>query len=123
VVHFSGKARKMNHIPPFFASKASNTYVVTKKNKIILPSRCDNFSEKLSLCKMMTMKNQMPYYFRMFIALGYMVAGIISLTTPLAQQFLESKLYGMLLGILLFGYGLFRAYRNQKQWDVLNHEK
>jgi hypothetical protein len=25
VVHFSGKARKMNHIPPFFASEASTT--------------------------------------------------------------------------------------------------
>jgi hypothetical protein len=24
VVHFSGKARKMNHLPPFFASEASN---------------------------------------------------------------------------------------------------
>ncbi|MDZ7877227.1 MAG: hypothetical protein U5L45_06130 [Saprospiraceae bacterium] len=24
MVHFSGKARKMNHIPPLFASEASN---------------------------------------------------------------------------------------------------
>ena len=70
----------------------------------------------------MTMKNQMPYYFRMFIALGYIVAGIISLTTPLAVRLLESKLYGMLLGVLLLSYGLFRAYRNQKRWDTKDYE-
>lgn len=72
---------------------------------------------------MMTMKNQMPYYIRMFIALGYVVGGIICLTTPFAAQRLESKFYGMMLGVVLLSYGLFRAYRNQKQWDVMNHEK
>jgi uncharacterized membrane protein HdeD (DUF308 family) len=81
-----------------------------------------NISEKLSLWKMMTMKNQMPYYIRMFIALGYIVGGTICLTTPIAENALDSKKYGMLLGVLLIVYGLFRAYRNQKQWDTPNRE-
>jgi uncharacterized membrane protein HdeD (DUF308 family) len=68
------------------------------------------------------MKNHIPYYIRMFIALGYIVGGIICLTTPLAEMALESKKYGLLLGVLLIVYGLFRAYRNQKRWDAPNRE-
>ena len=66
------------------------------------------------------MNNQMPYYIRMFLALAYIVLGIVVLSSDFYQI---GKKYSMLFGALLIGYGIFRAYRNQKKWDVLKHER
>jgi uncharacterized membrane protein HdeD (DUF308 family) len=69
------------------------------------------------------MKSQMPFYFRMFLALGYIILGIVALTTPAGELMTGSKVFGMVFGILVIIYGIFRAYRNVKRWDTLNHEK
>ena len=68
------------------------------------------------------MNNQMPYYFRMFVALAYIFAGLYVLTTKYVENRLESKEMSMIFGALLLIYGLFRGYRNQKSWDKPNRE-
>jgi hypothetical protein len=68
------------------------------------------------------MKNQAPYYFRMFIALGYIVLGVIFLTSKGGELLLGSKTMSLLLGGACIVYGLFRMFRNQKKWDKTNFE-
>ncbi len=69
------------------------------------------------------MKNQLPFYFRMFLALAYIVMGLIILTTPAGEYMTGRKSFGMVFGALCIIYGVFRGYRNIKKWDTLNHEK
>ena len=64
----------------------------------------------------------MPYYFRMFVALAYILAGLFVMTTKYVEVRLESKEMSMIFGALLLIYGLFRGYRNQKSWDKPNRE-
>ena len=68
------------------------------------------------------MKNQLPFYFRMFIALGYIILGIVAITTPAGEMMTGRKSYGIAFAVLCIGYGIYRAYRNVKKWDTMNHE-
>ena len=72
---------------------------------------------------MVVMKNRLPYYFRMFVALGYLVIGYMALMTPAGEVITGRKEWGMVLGIGCIVYGLFRAYRNVKMWDKPDHEE
>jgi hypothetical protein len=72
---------------------------------------------------MNVMNNQLPYYFRMFVALGYIVIGVIALTTNAGEMMTGSKAFGMAFAFGCIAYGLFRAYRNQKKWDKPTHEE
>lgn len=62
-------------------------------------------------------KNMLPFYFRMLIALGYMVIGIIMLTTEAGLVMTGNKSFGWVFGIGCIVYGLFRMYRARKGLD------
>lgn len=68
------------------------------------------------------MKNQLPYYFRMFIALGYIVIGGIVLTTNAGEVLTGNRTFGFVFAFACIVYGIFRAYRNIKKWDKPSHE-
>jgi hypothetical protein len=70
-----------------------------------------------------TMNNQVPYYIKMFLALGYIAIGIIVLTSDAGVALTGRKEYAFAFGALCIIYGIYRAYRNQKKWDETNHEK
>ena len=72
---------------------------------------------------MNVMKNQLPYYFRMFLALGYLFIGYMAIATPAGEVLTGRKEFGIAFGIACIGYGLFRSYRNVKMWDKPNHEQ
>lgn len=69
------------------------------------------------------MNNQLPYYFRMFLALAYVILGIFLMSTKAGEQITGKKEFGLIFGLVCIIYGLFRAYRNQKKWDKPTHER
>ena len=68
-------------------------------------------------------KSMLPFYFRVFIALGYIVIGIIMLTTKAGLMMTGNKSFGFVFGIACLGYGAFRIYRARKRWDSPNYEE
>ncbi|MBL7816062.1 MAG: hypothetical protein JNL70_13680 [Saprospiraceae bacterium] len=62
-------------------------------------------------------KSMLPFYFRMLIALGYLVIGIIMLTTDAGLLMTGTKTFGWVFGFGCIAYGLFRMYRARQGWD------
>lgn len=62
--------------------------------------------------------NQGPYYIKMLLAITYIIFGVVILTSDIVNLFAVKKEYMIIFGILCIIYGLYRGYRNQKQWDV-----
>lgn len=65
------------------------------------------------------MKNQVPYYFKMAIAVGYIILGLMALTTGAGEALVGNKTIAIVFGLACIVYGAFRIYRNQKRWDEM----
>lgn len=65
----------------------------------------------------------MSHYFRMAIAVTYIIMGIIFLSTNAGEILFGKKILGLLLGGLFIIYGGFRFYRAQQRWDKNSWEK
>ena len=63
-------------------------------------------------------KSMMPFYFRMSIAIAYIVLGMVILTTDAGFIMTGSKAFGWVFGSLCLAYGLFRIYRARKNMDT-----
>ena len=62
-------------------------------------------------------KSMLPFYFRMLIAIGYMVIGVIMFTTDAGLLMTGNKAFGWIFGFGCIAYGLFRMYRARKGMD------
>lgn len=62
-------------------------------------------------------KSMLPFYFRMFISIGYLVLGMVVLTTDVGLIMTGSNAFGWVFGSLCLIYGLFRMYRARKGMD------
>ena len=62
-------------------------------------------------------KSMIPFYIRMLIAAGYIVIGIIMLTSEAGYLMTGNKAFGWIFGIGCILYGLFRMYRARNGWD------
>ena len=69
-----------------------------------------------------TRKNSIPYYFRMFLGLGYLAIAAVFLTTQAGFLLLGNQNYGYAFGIACLIYGCFRMYRAAKNWDSPDRE-
>ncbi len=63
-------------------------------------------------------KSMLPFYFRMLIAVAYIVLGMIVLTTDAGFIMTGSKAFGWVFGSLCLIYGIFRIYRARKNMDT-----
>ena len=62
-------------------------------------------------------KSMLPFYFRMAIAIAYIVLGFVVLNTDAGFIMTGSKTFGYIFGSLCLAYGLFRIYRARKNMD------
>ena len=69
-----------------------------------------------------TRKSSIPYYFRMFLGLGYLAIAAVFLTTQAGFLLLGNQNYGYAFGIACLIYGCFRMYRAAKNWDSPDRE-
>ncbi len=67
-------------------------------------------------------KSSIPYYFRMFLGLGYLAIAAIFLSTKAGLYLLGNQNYGYAFGIACLVYGCFRMYRAAKNWDSPDRE-
>jgi uncharacterized membrane protein len=65
-------------------------------------------------------KSAFSYYFRMLLGIGYLVIGIIFLTTDVGFKLMNNKYFGYAFGTACLVYGAFRMYRAAKNWDSPN---
>ncbi len=65
----------------------------------------------------------MSHYFRMAIAVTYIILGIIFFSTDAGKIIFGKNVYGLMLGGLFIIYGGFRFYRAQRKWDKNSWEK
>lgn len=69
-----------------------------------------------------TRKSSIPYYFRMFLGLGYLAIAAVFLSTQAGYLLLGNQNYGYAFGIACLVYGCFRMYRAAKNWDSPDRE-
>jgi hypothetical protein len=69
-----------------------------------------------------TRKSSIPYYFRMFLGIGYIAIAAIFLTTKAGFYLLGDQKYGYAFGVACLVYGCFRMYRAAKNWDTPDRE-
>jgi hypothetical protein len=69
-----------------------------------------------------TRKSSIPYYFRMFLGIGYLAIAAIFLSTKAGLYLLGNQNYGYAFGIACLIYGCFRMYRAVKNWDTPDRE-
>jgi hypothetical protein len=67
-------------------------------------------------------KSSIPYYFRMFLGIGYIAIAFIFLTTRVGEIWLGNQNYGYAFGAACLVYGSFRMYRAAKNWDTPDRE-
>ena len=67
-------------------------------------------------------KSSLPYYFRMFLGVGYLAISAIFLSTKAGLYLLGDQKYGYAFGIACAIYGCFRMYRAAKNWDTPDRE-
>ncbi len=67
-------------------------------------------------------KSSIPYYFRMFLGLGYLAIAAIFISTKAGLYLLGNQNYGYAFGAACAVYGLFRMYRAAKNWDTPDRE-
>lgn len=67
-------------------------------------------------------KSSIPYYFRMFLGLGYLAIAAIFLFTKAGLYLLGNQNYGYVFGAACLIYGSFRMYRAAKNWDTPDRE-